>query len=395
MSAEKKFALIIANGQYEDAMLRQLVAPSQDAGSLAEVLKDREICGFDVTSVVDEPSYRVRMEIERFIKKRERDELTLVYFSGHGITDDDGLLYFAARETQREWLGSTGVPAAWVNEQMSRCRARRQVLLLDCCHAGAFARTKSAPTVNLGQQLADAAREEGRGRFVITASDAFQYSFEGDSVEGQGVYSVFTRALVEGLRSGEADLDNDGSITLDELYRFVHRRVKEQTPQQSPRKWESDAEGTVVIALNPRPAEAALPDDVVSLIQNSVAEARQTAIPRLAALLKGKHRGLALAAERALMVLAEDDSRKVSTAAQNCVAEYSAVTLTWLCPGTRLPMRYQLQSRLSLLPRPSLPSKRKRRLSGLRARSRQRPSLSNRQCRLLRLPSRCLKWRRH
>jgi hypothetical protein len=326
VTAEKKYALIIANSVYEDALLRQLVAPPQDAEALAQVLGDPSICGFEVRTLLDEPSYRVCEEIEDFFEERERDDLTLLYFSGHGITDDDGLLYYAARNTKRNRLRATAVAAPWVNEMISRCRSRRQILLLDCCHSGAFARTKSAATVNVGQQLAASAREEGRGRFVITASDAFQYSFEGDSVEGEGVYSVFTQALVQGLRSGEADLDSDGLITLDELYRFVHRRVREQTPQQSPRKWESDAEGTMVIGLNPRPAEAALPEDLVHAIENLMPEARERAIPRLNTLLRGKHRGLALAAERALIRLAEDDSRRVSTAASKCLEDFGSGT---------------------------------------------------------------------
>ncbi len=324
VTAEKKYALIIANSVYEDALLRQLIAPPQDAEALAQVLADPSICGFEVRTLLDEPSYRVCEAIEDFFEERERDDLTLLYFSGHGITDDDGLLYYASRNTKRNRLRATAVAAPWVNEMISRCRSRRQILLLDCCHSGAFARTKSAATVNVGQQLTAAAREEGRGRFVITASDAFQYSFEGDSVEGEGVYSVFTQALVQGLRSGEADLDSDGLITLDELYRFVHRRVREQTPQQSPRKWESDAEGTIVIGLNPRPAEAALPEDLLHAIENLMPEARERAIPRLNTLLRGKHRGLALAAERALRSLAEDDSRRVSTAASKCLEDFGS-----------------------------------------------------------------------
>ena len=322
VTAEKKYALILANSVYEDALLRQLVAPPQDAEALGQVLADPAICGFEVRTLLDEPSYRVCEEIEDFLEERERDDLTLLYFSGHGITDDDGMLYYAARNTRRKRLRATAVAASWVNEMISRCRSRRQILLLDCCHSGAFARTKSADTVNVGQQLAASAREEGRGRFVITASDAFQYSFEGDSVEGEGVYSVFTQALVQGLRSGEADLDSDGLITLDELYRFVHRRVREQTPQQSPRKWESDAEGTMVIGLNPRPAEAALPEDLQHALENLMPEARERAISRLSTLLRGKHRGLALAAERALNTLAEDDSRRVSAAALKCIEEF-------------------------------------------------------------------------
>ena len=126
VTGEKKYALIIANSVYEDALLRQLVAPSQDAEGLAQVLADPSICGFEVRTIMDEPSYRVCEEIENFFEDRERDDLTLLYFSGHGITDDDGLLYYAARNTKHNRLRATSVAAPWVNEMISRCRSRRR-----------------------------------------------------------------------------------------------------------------------------------------------------------------------------------------------------------------------------------------------------------------------------
>jgi TonB family protein len=324
MTGKGKYALVVANSLYDDALLRQLVAPSQDAEALSEVLASPDICGFEVQKLIDEPSYRICEKIEAFFDERERDDLALLYFSGHGITDDDGLLYYAGSNTQHKRLRSTAVAATWVNEAMTLCRSRRQVLLLDCCHSGAFARAKSASAVNIGPQLAGRTPEEGRGRFVLTASDSLQYSFEGDAVEGQGVYSVFTRAVVEGLRTGAADLDNDGLITLDELYSYVHRRVREQTPQQSPRKWESDAEGNLVIGLNRRPVPAALPEDLQAAIDSYVPEARLKAVERLDRLLRGKHRGIAIAAQETLQALSNDDSRRVSDAACQSLAAYGA-----------------------------------------------------------------------
>ena len=320
----RKCALIIANWTYEDNLLRTLVAPSQDAEALASVLRDPAIGGFEVNVLTNAPSYRVCEETEAFFGDRERDDLLLYYFSGHGITDDDGQLYYAAANTLHRRMRSTAVAAAWVNDVMNGSRSRRQVLLLDCCHAGAFARTKSASgAVNVGKYFAGANLDEGRGKFILTASDAFQYSFEGDDVEGNAVRSVFTDSLVEGLRSGAADLDGDGNITLDELYSFVYNSVREKTTQQTPRKWASDVEGAVVIAANPCPAEAPLPDDLQAAIDSFVVEAREKAILRLDRLLRGKHRGLALAAHKVLVALTDDDSRRISSAAEKCLTAWN------------------------------------------------------------------------
>jgi hypothetical protein len=319
----RKNALIIANWQYEDALLRGLVAPFQDAESLAKVMRDPAIGGFEVQVLTNASSYRICEGIEVFLGDCERDDVALFYFSGHGVTDDDGQLYYAASNTLHKRLRSTAVAASWVNDIMNGCRSRRQILLLDCCHSGAFARTKAAASVNVSKYFTGATPEEGRGKFILTASDAFQYSFEGDEVEGKGVNSVFTEAVVEGLRTGGADLDGDGQITLDELYSFVYRRVRERTSQQTPRKWASEVEGALVIAANPNPVEAPLPEDLQAAIDSFVIEARERAIPRLDKLLRGKHRGLALTAHKLLSALANDDSRRVSSAAERCLAAYS------------------------------------------------------------------------
>lgn len=327
MSARKS-ALIIANSEYEDPSLRKLVAPTQDAEALAAVLQDPAVGGFEVQTLLNAASHQASEAIEAFFYDRVRDHLLLLYFSGHGITDDDGLLYFAASNTQHKRLRSTAVAARWVNEIMIQCRSRRQILLLDCCHSGAFARTKAIGAVRTGQQFEGHTQDEGRGRVVLTASDAIQFSFEGEAIEGTGVRSVFTHALVEGLSTGEADLDGDGEISLDELYSYVHRVVKDQTPNQSPRRWDFDVEGGLVIARSLRQVATPLPEDLRNAIESFVPEAREAAVRKLEGLLHGKHRGLALSAHQALLLLKQDDSRKVSLAAEKslegCAVQASA-----------------------------------------------------------------------
>lgn len=216
---EQRFALIIANYQFEDKALSQLVAPPQDAKALAGVLEDADIGGFQVRTLLNKSTQIVNKEIEAFFANRQRNDLLLLYFSGHGIKDDrDGQLYFASYDTQSKPLVySTAVSAAFVNKEMSLSRSKRQVLLLDCCYGGAFARgTKEAiQSIDIKECF------QGHGRVVITATDAMHYAFEGDEIEGEGVHSIFTRILVKGLETGEADLDGDGLIVVDDTLR-VH-----------------------------------------------------------------------------------------------------------------------------------------------------------------------------
>jgi len=100
--------------------------------------------------------------------------LLLLYFSGHGLKDEMGRLYFATTDTDRRLLRSTAVSAALLHDLMNDCNSRRQALLLDCCYSGAFARGKThhkaGQTVDIGEYFG-----QGRGQFVLTASDAMQY----------------------------------------------------------------------------------------------------------------------------------------------------------------------------------------------------------------------------
>jgi formylglycine-generating enzyme required for sulfatase activity len=99
-------------------------------------------------------------------------------------------------------LRTMAIPATLVNDVMRYSRSRRQVLLLDYCHSGAFAR---GLVVGAGQVMSTGEYfKEARGQVVLTASDALQYSFEGDQIKGEGVRSVFTHTLLRGSHKGLA-----------------------------------------------------------------------------------------------------------------------------------------------------------------------------------------------
>jgi WD40 repeat protein len=257
--------------------------------------------------------------IGEFYRERRRDDLTLLYFTGHGLKDDEGRLYLAMTNTMRDDLLFTGLPAEHVDQAMEGCASRRKILVLDCCYSGAFpARrmTKADTTVHALERF------QGRGRTVLTASDATQYSFEGDRPQGQASQSVFTRYLVAGLRDGSADLDGDGDITVDELYSYVHDRVVEEMPQQRPKK-QDDVQGRTVIARN---VNWTLPAYLANALASPVAADRRNALDGLARLRRVGNDIVRARVEQEIRRLADDDSRQVSTAATALLADPTSPT---------------------------------------------------------------------
>jgi hypothetical protein len=336
-------ALIIANSEYQDAKLGRLRAPTQDAEVLARVLGDPQIGDFDVGVAINEPEALTRRKIEAFFKNRGREDLLLLHFSCHGVKDDDGHLYFATPDTELDSLDSTAISSDFVSRQMSKSLSRRIILLLDCCYSGAFtsgARARAGETVELKERF------EGRGRAVLAASNAMEYSFEGDQIFGEATPSIFTAALAHGLETGEADRDQDNWISVDELYEYIYDQVRLANPRQNPRKW-SDVEGQLLIARSSyrAPVEAAeLAPELRVALESPLAGVREGSVAELMRLLRGTHAGLALAARLALQQLVEDDSRRVSIAAESAlasedepIAEEPAAVVPAAQPATKAP----------------------------------------------------------
>jgi uncharacterized caspase-like protein len=215
--AGKRLALIVATDEYLDPGLGKLRAPAKDAEALAGVLADPELGDFEVDVLRNGTSSAIAERVEALLTGAARGDLVVLHFSCHGIKDASGELYLAATNTRPGLLASTAVDSSLVTRLIRRSRAERAVLFLDCCFGGAFERgvvPRAAGVLDVADQfqLRDADLGEGRGRVVITASNAMEFAFEGadlaDSVSTQP--SIFTGALVEGLTTGAADRDRTG-----------------------------------------------------------------------------------------------------------------------------------------------------------------------------------------
>ncbi len=320
-----RLALIIANSEFDDSKLSRLVAPDRDAEALAKVLRDPALGGFDdVTLLVDEKEPVVRRRIARLYHRRRRGDLLLLYYSGHGVRDErSGELYLATRDTEMDIASATALDAGFVRGQIDRSNSRRKVVVLDCCHSGAFAEAKAALGSSAGAR--EALVGNGYGRVILTASNALEFAWEGDKLLGEAETSVFTHFLVEGIRTGAADLNGDGQISLDELFDYVYGQViasSKQTPQKSALK----VEGQIIIAQNPY--LVAKPAELQQALDSTVLWMREGAVGELERLLQGGDEGLALAARETLTRLAGDDSRRVSAAATRALgAAPAAVTV--------------------------------------------------------------------
>ena len=336
-----RLALVVATSTYTDPGLRQLRAPARDADDLAQVLADPSIGGFTVTTVIDQPAQQVRLAIEDFLDGRGTGDLLLLFLSCHGLLDARRRLYFAAADTRKDRLGATGVESAWVLDQLEHCRARRQVLILDSCFSGAFAHGAKGEA-DLG--LRDRFLGQGRGRVVLTASAATEYSFEGDPTDAAvPAGSVFTAALVRGLRTGAADIDHDGQVSVDDAYAYVFDQVQAAGAAQTPQRWLYGAEGRILLARNPAGPmiiPAPLPESLRSGLDSPHPVIRIGAVTELGEWLTGSDPGRVATARRYLLEVAGSDIPRVADTARTLLdagtsAEPSARAIRYATPPPR------------------------------------------------------------
>ena len=229
-----KVALLIGVGNYEypDAV-KPLVSAPKDVAAMQRILLNPQMGEFcEVIPLIDPDPMQMQEAIETLYRDRAKDDLVLLFFSGHGIKDDSGKLYFSTRVTRKtpkgELVKSTAVPARFVQEIMGNSRSRRQVMILDCCFSGAFdpaLNAKDDGSLDVQGQLG------AEGRVVLTSSSSTQYSFEQQGSD----LSIYTRFLVEGIETGAADRDNDGKVSAQELHEYATQKVQETAPKMNPK----------------------------------------------------------------------------------------------------------------------------------------------------------------
>lgn len=131
-------------------------------------------------------------------------DIALFYFSGHGcVTSTGGVIVTPDFKKYDE-----GISMDDILTLANRSRAKDKVILLDCCHSGAFG--TPAVTGATHSQLAD-------GITVLTASRDYESAME------QNASGVFTSLVVDALQGGAADLR--GQITPGGIYSYVDRAL--------------------------------------------------------------------------------------------------------------------------------------------------------------------------
>jgi hypothetical protein len=222
----RTWALVVGVNRYADAGFRALDYSGNDARLMHRVLTTR--CHVPAEQVVrmtdDEADPRLQPvrqqvgeQVERLAGLARPGDTLVVFFSGHGVPDGQGTMVLATRDCVKADAARTGIPAAWLKKTLEACPATRKLLVLDCCHAGAARGPEDGPAVRLAPCF-----EHARGLVTLASCGPDELSHEWPDVR-QG---LFTHFLALGMQGG-ADLDGNGIVDVEELYKFLYNHVSE------------------------------------------------------------------------------------------------------------------------------------------------------------------------
>ncbi len=240
-------ALLIGVQRYRNASL-QLKATANDAKDLERELRKQSGRAYRSveTRLLINPDRREMLKEIAWLKDGSRDDdVSLVFFAGHGATDHHRRFQLLPTDANVDDLAATAVNGALLIQTLRATRGR-VIAIIDACHsADAFmGRSGGILPINMTRFSNDAATPDN-GVMILAASTARQFAFDAGS---WGQNGAFTSALIEGM-GGKADTNLDGLVGTDELYRWTRRRVRELTDDlQDPIKHQSHSVQEFVFA---------------------------------------------------------------------------------------------------------------------------------------------------
>ncbi|MCA2660460.1 MAG: ABC transporter substrate-binding protein [Microcystis sp. M049S2] len=242
-----KFALLIGVSEYS-AGLRPISSAILDVEAMRRVLEHPDMGAFDQVTVLPNPDKgSMEKAVDDLFADRQKDDLVLLYFSGHGLKDQKARFFLSTRDTGRDQKGNfslaTALAATKLQEYITDSRSQRQIIILDCCFSGALVQGMPIKgEFNIQEELG------GKGRAILTSSSPIEYSFESEDND----LSIYTKYLVEGIETGAADQDGDQLISVNELHEYASERVKEAAPAMTPKFYLSlEGEDTIYLAKSP------------------------------------------------------------------------------------------------------------------------------------------------
>jgi len=228
-AVRKLYALVIGVSNYADPAMALKYA-AKDAGDFAKALqaqKGRYYADAEIRVLADRDV--TRASVIQGLEWLEQmatnpNDVSVLFLAGHGMTDEKQSYWFYTADATDGDVRIKGVSQDELRKSLQGLQGK-VLWFLDTCHAGSAAKR---PPVDVNILVNTVSASENGGIVVFASSTGRQVSVERDDW-GNG---AFTKAIVEGIALGKADLLGDGFVTTSSLDTYVAHRVGQFTDHQ-------------------------------------------------------------------------------------------------------------------------------------------------------------------
>jgi tetratricopeptide (TPR) repeat protein len=241
----KTYALLVGISKYQSSDIRALQFADQDAILFRDYLmspRGGALPAADIITLLNEEATTaaIKLAFETILKKTTEKDTVILLIASHGTVDDrpesrSKGAYIVSYDADPQDLRDTALPMILVQNLIREDlkKAARVLAFIDACRSGTIGTIPEKSQRRITGQF-DSLTQTELQLFLFTASKPGEVSFEGRQYGGgHGAFSFF---LIRAL-NGDADIDSDGSVTINEMSDYTARRVAEATnDKQHPRE---------------------------------------------------------------------------------------------------------------------------------------------------------------
>lgn len=245
------FAVVIGIDKYRD--LPAALSARADAEKFAGMLeRTMGLPAANVRLATDDHATRtdIQQHLEWLKSSVPSGGRAYFFFSGHGSPNEsDGSAYIVPYDASVTAVSATSIALSDATAMLSASKAKDVIMIVDACFSGGGGRS----VLPKGARPLVRVREADPTPNLALFASATGAQISGQSLDG--TMGVFTKYVVEGIATGQADGDGDGQLTLRELADWVSPRVsreakksqRDQTPRLAVGKGLGDAQNLPIV----------------------------------------------------------------------------------------------------------------------------------------------------
>lgn len=226
-AGQKRAVLIGINHYYLDSAIGNLKYCVNDVKELDSILSNElrgnfstvTLCSGNQDNKLAPNRSNILAMVKLLANNSQENDTILVYFAGHGF-ERGGINYVLPADARIDVISDTAITIGWIKDTLSESLAKKKMLVIDACHAGA--KIGRATSVPMTRSFEEELYQQSEGFAILGSCKMDQVSYDFDE-KNHGVFSYF---LLEGLK-GSADGNQDGIITVPDANNYIAAKTRE------------------------------------------------------------------------------------------------------------------------------------------------------------------------